>query len=88
MGCRVIVSLSWSKRSESIDFRVDQLLYLFKSNRSKSIDKLIEVQFARTSFLVAKTIELIRTIRHVLMTHWHFDDDRIPNWASISVDNL
>ena len=37
---------------------------------------------------MTKTVNLILTVRLIIKSHWNLNDDRVSNWATVTVDDL
>jgi len=81
------IFLVWIEFCKFINF-LSRWFYVFEANRSKSVDRFIKIQSARTSIFIAEAVHVILAIRLVIFASRYFYNDRISYWASICVNNF
>ena len=81
------VFLVWSEFYELVLF-LAETLHLFKSYRGKRINRFEKVQLTRAGNFVAEAINLVITIRLIVLSCGHLNNDRISQGTTISIDDL
>ena len=86
--CFVIAKfIIWWEFSQFINFS-SKWFCGFESNRSKSVDRLIKIQSARTEILEAEAIDIVFAIRLIEFACRNFNNYRVSYWTSVCIDNF